>query len=340
MSKTDTGSLPQNPNAVISFNEENLMDIYLAGGCFWGVEAYMARVPGVADVTSGYANGKTETPSYHDVCYNDTGHAETVHVKYDASISLLESLLDYYFNIINPTSLNKQGNDEGTQYRTGIYYVNAADKPIIDAFIQEKQMQYSSPIVVEVQPLESYYLAEDYHQDYLEKNPNGYCHVDFSTLNDTPNLTIIDPDAYAKPSDEEMREMLTKEQYAVTQKNDTEAPFSNVYWDNHETGIYVDIVTGEPLFTSKDKFDSGCGWPSFTKPIDEGVIIEQEDDSHGMNRIEVRSRVGDSHLGHVFEDGPKDAGGLRYCINSAALEFIPVDQMEERGYGDLMDALK
>ncbi|MED4533173.1 bifunctional peptide-methionine (S)-S-oxide reductase MsrA/peptide-methionine (R)-S-oxide reductase MsrB [Metabacillus fastidiosus] len=326
---------PENPNVNLAFDKNNLKEIWLAGGCFWGVEAYMARVYGVYDVTSGYANGKTENPTYEEVVYNNTGHAETVHVLYDPERVDLEKLLSYYFTIIDPTSLNKQGNDRGEQYRTGIYYKNDEDREIIDQVVAKEQKKYDDPIVTEVEPLKNFSLAEEYHQDYLEKNPNGYCHVSFDSLKDQEIPQLINPELYPKPSEEEIKAKLTDIQYKVTQGNGTELAFSNEYWNNEEPGIYVDVVTGEPLFSSADKYDSGCGWPSFTKPIEPEVIVTSEDRSFNMVRIEVRSRSGDSHLGHVFDDGPRDKGGLRYCINSAAIKFIPQAEMEEAGYGYL-----
>lgn len=179
--------------------------------------------------------------------------------------------------------------------------------------------------------LTNFTVAEDYHQDYLRKNPNGYCHIDLSTADEV----IIDPSKYPKPSDDILRKKLTDAQYKVTQENDTESAFSNEYWDNIQKGIYVDVATGEPLFSSTDKFDSGCGWPSFSKPISKDVVTYKEDLSYNMTRTEVRSRSGDSHLGHVFEDGPKELGGLRYCINSASIRFVPLEDMEKEGYGYL-----
>jgi peptide methionine sulfoxide reductase msrA/msrB len=330
--------LPYNPNASIDYSQSQLKDIWLAGGCFWGVEAYMARVPGVAETTVGYANGNTENPTYEDVSYRDTGHAETVHVRYDTERISLVELLEQFFLIINPTALNRQGNDVGSQYRTGIYYQDPDVLPLIQSFIEEQQPAYDQPIAVEVEPLKHYYLAESYHQKYLEKNPGGYCHVSFDTLPDAtePSTGLVDPSLYSKPDDEELKNRLTEEQYKVTQENATEPPFTGVYDHHFAPGIYVDVVTGEPLFSSHDKFNSGSGWPSFTRPIDPDVIVAIRDMSAGMIRTEVRSRVGDSHLGHVFEDGPAESGGLRYCINSAALRFIPVDDMEESGYGYLL----
>jgi peptide methionine sulfoxide reductase msrA/msrB len=323
----------------VNHESQTVEEIWFAGGCFWGVEEYMSRINGVVDVTVGYANGTTEHPSYEDVCYKDTAHAERVHVKYDKEKISLSMLLDYFFRIIDPTSLNRQGNDKGSQYRTGIYYKKESDKDIIEKFVDSRRVDYNKVIVTEVLPLDSYYLAEEYHQDYLQKNPNGYCHVDFGVLEEEPKIEV-DPNNYEKPSDKEIREKLTDEQYSVTQENATDLAFQNEYYDNHEPGIYVDIVTGEPLFTSNDKYDSGCGWPSFVKPIDEDVIEEHEDSSYGINRVEVRSRVGDSHLGHVFTDGPEDRGGLRYCINSSAVEFIPLDEMEQRGYQRFISLIK
>lgn len=327
-SQLNSEHLPNNPNLELEFDMDNLEEIYLAGGCFWGLEAYLTRIPGVYDATSGYANGQTENPSYEDLIYNNSGHAETVHVTYDPKIVSLETILDYYFNVVDPTSLNKQGNDRGTQYRTGIYYVNDSDEALIQSRIDKEQKIYKDNIVVEIEPLVHYYLAEGYHQDYLEKNPNGYCHIDINSVED-------DLSEYQRPSDDEIKEMLTSLQYKVTQQNGTERAFDNEYWDNKEAGIYVDIVTGEPLFSSIDKYKSGTGWPSFVKPINDSVILEVEDRKWGMIRTEVKSKLGDTHLGHVFDDGPIDRGGLRYCINSASLKFIPVDELEDMGYGHL-----
>lgn len=315
---------------------KNICEIYLAGGCFWGVEAYFERINGVVDSVSGYANGKTENPSYEDVVYKGTGHAETVKVQYDRDKISLETLLEYYFRIIDPTSLNKQGNDRGTQYRTGIYYVDEKDREIVTKKLEELQKRYEKPIVVENKKLENFYLAEEYHQDYLKKNPHGYCHIDITKADEI----IIEPQNYIKPSDEELKEILTEEQYVVTQMNGTERAYTNEYWNFFGKGIYVDITTGEPLFSSEDKYNSMCGWPSFTKPIVREVVNYREDRRHNMERVEVRSRSGNSHLGHVFSDGPRDRGGLRYCINGAALKFIPYDELEKEGYGYLRSIFK
>ena len=328
-----TSHLPPNPNDGIDYSGRDLREIVLAGGCFWGVQAYLRRVKGVADTAVGYANGTVANPSYEQVCTGHTGHAEAVRIRYDPAMLKLAELLEQFFGIIDPTVLNRQGNDRGTQYRTGIYPVDAADLPVIDAFVTQAQRDYDRPIVTQVQKLTAFYPAKEYHQDYLEKNPGGYCHVDFSALE--PPVAKV----WAKPDDDELRQRLTREQYAVTQQSATEPPFRNEYWDHHEKGLYVDIATGEPLFSSRDKFDSGCGWPSFTAPVDASAAVERKDVSHGMVRTEVRSRGGDSHLGHVFPDGPRHRGGLRYCINSAALRFIPADKLVEEGYGDYLDKI-
>lgn len=318
-------------------NPANLKEIYYAGGCFWGVEAYFSQIPGVADTSVGYANGRTADPTYEEVCRRPTGHAETVHVLYDPDRVSLRTLTEHFFKIINPLSVNRQGNDIGDQYRTGIYYTDEKDLETLQGVMDEEQKKYFSPIAVELLPLTCYYPAEEYHQDYLVKHPNGYCHVNFSGLDEfkpQSNTGLVDPSAYTVPSDKELITRLTAEQYHVTQNGGTERPGTGEYNNFFERGIYVDIVTGEPLFLSSDKFRSGCGWPAFSKPIDPQVIAEYKDTSYGMVRTEVRSRVGGTHLGHVFHDGPKESGGLRYCINSASLRFIPYEAMEKEGYGE------
>lgn len=309
-------------------------EIYLAGGCFWGVEEYFSRVPGVIDAVSGYANGRGETTQYE--LLKQTGHAETVHVTYNAKKISLKELLLHYFRIIDPLSKNKQGNDVGTQYRTGVYYTDEKDTGTIDEVFQEISQKYEEPLAVEKGKLNHFIKAEERHQDYLQKHPDGYCHIDVNQA----AYPVIDASKYTKPSDEELKKTLSPDEYAVTQKNETERAFSNRYWNQFEAGIYVDVATGEPLFSSSDKYESGCGWPSFTQPISPDVATYKEDKSFNMTRTEVRSRVGNSHLGHVFTDGPKDKGGLRYCINSLSIRFIPKSEMEAKGYGYLLDYVK
>ena len=310
-----------------------MAEIYLAGGCFWGLEEYFSRISGVLQTSVGYANGQVETTNYQLI--KETDHAETVQVVYDEKAVSLREILLYYFRVIDPLSVNQQGNDRGRQYRTGIYYLEEADLPTINTVVREQELLIGRKIAVEVEKLRHYILAEDYHQDYLKKNPGGYCHIDVRDA----EKPLIDAANYEKPSQAVLREQLSEESYRVTQEAATEAPFSNAYDQTFEEGIYVDITTAEPLFFAKDKFASGCGWPSFSRPISKELIHYYQDLSHGMERIEVRSRSGNAHLGHVFTDGPQELGGLRYCINSASLRFIAKDEMEEAGYGYLLPYL-
>ena len=310
--------------------------IYLAGGCFWGMERLMQSIPGVLDAQSGYANGTGEADAnYAAVCTGATGFRETVRVEYDPDQVSLDALLLAYFYVIDPTVQDRQGNDRGTQYQTGVYYTNDSARETVER-IAAIERGRSEAFFVEIGPLLNFYPAEEYHQDYLEKNPGGYCHIPLAEIELFSRLRI-DPGDYQKPAAEAVREKLTAEQYRVTQEGGTEMPFANEFWNQFETGIYVDVVTGEPLFSSADKFASGCGWPAFTKPIEAPAVVERPDDSHGMHRIEVRSRAGDSHLGHVFTDDPDSPNGVRYCINSAALRFVPREKMEAEGYGYLLD---
>lgn len=309
--------------------------IYLAGGCFWGMEKLMASIPGVTDVESGYANGTgAQDADYETVCTGATGFRETVRVAYDPKQVSLDALLMAYFYVVDPTVKNRQGNDVGSQYQTGVYYTNEEAKATVER-IAALERQRTETFAVEIGPLYNFYPAEAYHQDYLDKNPGGYCHIPAQEIALFSQLTI-DPGDYQKPAQEVVKEKLTQEQYQVTQESATEAPFTNEYWATEEVGIYVDVVTGEPLFSSLDKFESSCGWPAFSAPIEEPVLTETEDTSHGMTRTEVRSRAGNSHLGHVFQNDPESPNGTRYCINSAALRFIPYDRMEAEGYGYLL----
>lgn len=327
----------------------NAKSVYLAGGCFWGVEGYFERIDGVLDAVSGYANGRTENPSYEDVIYRNTGHAETVKVTYNPDQISLDDLLLYFFRIIDPTSLNKQGNDRGTQYRAGIYTTDPAEQRLVATALAKLEEKYSQPIVVENLPLSNFYLAEEYHQDYLLKNPNGYCHVDLNKADiPLPNKATTDKSTskkfdasnYQKPDAATLKQRLTANEYYVTQNNGTERAFTHDYDDLFEPGLYVDVVSSEPLFSSKDKYQGGCGWPSFVKPIQPKVVTEIVDTSYNMRRTEVRSQLADSHLGHVFNDGPRDRGGLRYCINGASLLFIPLAEMQTQGYEDWLPLVR
>ncbi|WP_084051999.1 peptide-methionine (R)-S-oxide reductase MsrB [Desulfonispora thiosulfatigenes] len=315
-----------------------MKEIYLAGGCFWGTEKYFSQVKGIISTEVGYANGNTENPSYEDVCRRNSGHSEAVRLVYNPGEVSLEFILQLFYDVIDPLTLNRQGNDIGTQYRTGIYYTDNDDKQIIVDSLKELQKNYESPIAIEVMPLENYFPAEEYHQKYLDNNPSGYCHIGQDKFLKAKSAQDPKLKYQVKPKDV-LKNTLSEMQYNVTQNNATEPPFKNKYNANFEEGIYVDVTTGEPLFVSTDKFESGCGWPSFSKPINKDLINELTDTSLGMKRVEVRSKRGDAHLGHVFPDGPKKSGGLRYCINSASLNFIPKEQMKEKGYGFLLHLL-
>ena len=323
----------------MDFSNEPENVIYLAGGCFWGIEHLMASIPGVIDAESGYANGRNpEDANYQTICSEDTGFRETVRVEYDPEQVSLDALLMAYFYVIDPTVQNRQGNDIGTQYQTGVYYTNDSAKETVER-IAAIERSRSPEFHVEIGPLLNYYPAEEYHQNYLANNPYGYCHIPMEEIRLFSGLRI-DPGDYQKPAEEAIRDKLTAEQYYVTQKSGTEYAFHNEFWNQFEKGIYVDIVTGEPLFSSTDKFESSCGWPAFSKPIEEPSVVEILDTSHGMIRTEVRSRAGNSHLGHVFENDPESPNGIRYCINSASLRFIPYAHMEAEGYGYLMDVVE
>lgn len=315
--------------------QEGVEVIYLAGGCFWGLEKLMQSLPGVVEATSGYANGAGKDPTYNYVIKGKSGYKETVRVEYKPEIVSLDMILFTYFSAIDSTIENRQGNDVGTQYQSGVYYSNDKAKTIVERIANVERKRYN-PFSVEIKPLLSFYDAEEYHQDYLDKNPGGYCHIGQEEFKLAESM-IVDPGDYPIPTDEKIKEMLTKEQYNVTQKSGTDPAFNNEYWDNHEKGIYVDIVTGEPLFSSSEKFDSGTGWPSFSKGIDENALILISDRSLGMERTSVQSRAGNSHLGHVFYGESTSPKGVRFCMNSSALRFIPFSEMEVEGYGYLKD---
>lgn len=411
--------------------------ICLAGGCFWGTEAYLRKLPGVLSTKVGYANSKVVDPGYELVCSGVTDAAEAVMVEYDPAVLPLPLLLEAFFRTIDPTAVNRQGNDVGTQYRSGIYWIpdegedsprpdtartdstpnptdpvgrpgpvdtadaaaqvapgdlaDSEDLVAIERAIAKVQARHSAPVATEVMPLAAFAPAEDYHQGYLQKNPSGYCHVsladadrfvaehidefgggaDGASSPAAPNAADVgspaadraslpgadrailgdtlpqwqrdriagelDKHVYTCPSEAELLADLSRAQYAVTQQSATEPAFSHPYDHEFAPGVYVDVVTGEPLFLSGDKFDSGCGWPAFSRPVADVVLEERADDSIPfMPRTEVRSRVGGSHLGHVFDDGPEELGGLRYCINGNALRFIPKADMRKEGYGWLL----
>ena len=308
-----------------------MQTIYLAGGCFWGVQRFLDQFDGVIATEVGYANGPDSAPSYRDVC-SGSGHAETVKLTFDPEAISLTELLNFYFMVIDPLSVNRQGNDQGIQYRTGIYYTDDSQLPEIEAVYRAQEEKNGAGLAVELAPLNNFYPAEEYHQKYLEKNPGGYCHIPRAMFR-LPKKAGAD----AGETEEQLRARIGDLAYEVTQNGATEAPFTGRYDSFFEKGLYVDIVSGAPLFTSMDKYNAGCGWPAFTRPIAKDALTEKLDLSHGMIRREVRSSGADAHLGHVFSDGPGETGGLRYCINSAALRFVPYEELEEQGYGAYRD---
>ena len=309
-----------------------------AGGCFWCMVKPFDELPGIIKVVVGYTGGHVENPTYESVCAHETGHVEAVQITYDEEQMTYRELLEIFFRSIDPTDPDGQFHDRGETYHTAIFYHDDMQKQEAIAYEEEleKSKLFDKPIVVPIKPAQAFYDAEDYHQDYYKKNGFRYnLYYRGSGRED-----FIKAHWYKNPySKEELKQRLDELQYRVTQENATELPFSNEYDEHFEEGIYVDIVSGKPLFSSKDKFNSGCGWPAFTKPISKSAVYEQEDLSHNMFRVEVRSTSADSHLGHVFEDGPEEFGGLRYCINSASLKFIPKSKMVEEGYGKYLKYL-
>ena len=302
----------------------------MAGGCFWGLERYFQGVDGVTGTTAGYAQSTVDSPSYEQVCSGVTDAAEAVRVEFDPDRVTLRTLTLLFLDVIDPFSVDRQGADEGRQYRTGLYFTDESQRAVYRAALDQLEAREGRRSAVEVEPLRNFFPAEKHHQDYLLKNPGGYCHVSPAKIAGVARRQQLIERVWE----------LSPEQYAVTQRAATEPPFANAYDQTFEPGVYVDVVSGRPLFLSTDKFDSGCGWPAFSKPIDAALLQERRDDSiPGRPRTEVHAADSGIHLGHVFDDGPADRGCLRYCMNSASLRFIPRDCMAAEGYGNLLGLL-
>jgi len=326
-------------------NTENLENAYFAWGCFWCMEPFIEAQDGVEWVYSWYTWGKAETATYELTSAKNTDHREAIKVVYDPSIISYSDLVEMFWTQIDPTDEGGQFNDRWFVYSTAIYYRNQEEKLIAEKSKNQLQAsgKFDAPIATSIEEAKPFYLAEEYHQDYYKKNPLRYNAYSlgsgrkwFIKDNWQEEIDEITSNKNTTMNSTDLRERLTPMQYKVTQEEGTEPPFNNEYWDNKEDGIYVDIVDGTPLYSSTHKFDSGTGWPSFTQAINDDFISEHTDTRFFMTRTEVRSEKADSHLGHIFPDAPKELWGIRHCINSAALRFVPLDEMEDEGYGEYL----